>query len=184
MADLDSERDRRVRELLSGKKKDQMAVLGQSRAEIQDIQSELQNHIALQQAQDQARLQQAQTISQAAGGMLAMEEGDQLQGQVASMNPQTQATLGKYGVKPERTQNITRNQSGGRTVSKSGDITNIKNETITNNRTEIRVTQPTIPMSQPNIPVQAATHKKEDNTAKFKAWLSGMFAKQQNEAEI
>ena len=184
MADRDSERDRRVRELLSGKKKDQMAVLGQSRAEVQDIQSELQNHIALQQVQDQARLQQAQTISQAAGGMLAMEEGDQLQGQVASMNPQTQATLGKYGVKPGRTQNMTRNQSGGRTVSKSGDITNIKNETITNNRTEIKVTQPTIPMSQPNIPVQAATHKKEDNTAKFKAWLSGMFAKQQNEAEI
>lgn len=184
MADRDSERDRRVRELLSGKKKDQMAVLGQSRAEVQDIQSELQNHIALQQSQDQARLQQAQTISQAAEGMLAMEGGDQLQGQVASMNPQTQATLGKYGVKPERVQNMARNQSGGRTVSKSGDITNIKNETITNNKTEIKVTQPTIPMSQPNIPVQAATHKKEDNTAKFKAWLSGMFAKQQNEAEI
>ena len=184
MADRDSERDRRVRELLSGKKKDQMAVLGQSRAEVQDIQSELQNHIALQQAQDQSRLQQAQTISQAAEGMLAMEQSNQLQGQVAAMNPQTQATMGKFGVKPQRTQNTTRNQSGGRTISKSGDITNIKNETITNNRTEIKVTQPTIPMSQPNIAVQASSGRKEDNTAKFKAWLSGMFAKQQNEAEI
>ncbi len=184
MADRDSERDRRVRELLSDtKKKDQMAVMSQAQAEIGDIQSDLRNHLAMQQAQEQNRLQQAQTISQAAQGMMAMEGQDQLQGQVATMNPQTQATLGKFGVKPGRTQNTSRNQASNRVVTKTGDTTNIKNENITNNHTEIRVTQPSIPISQPTISVQPQ-QKREDNTSKFKAWLSGMFAKQQNEAEI
>lgn len=184
MADIDSERDRRVRELLSdqSKKKDQLAVMNQAQSEVGDIQSELRNHLAMEQAQDQARLQEAQTISQAAQGMMEMEGGDQLQGQVSAMNPQTQAALGKYGVKPGKTQNTSRNQASNRVVTKTGDTTNIKNENITNNHTEIRVTQPTIPMSQPTISVQP--QRKEDNTSKFKAWLSGMFAKQQNEAEI
>lgn len=183
MADIDSERDRRVRELLSdqSKKKDQLAVMNQAQSEVGDIQSELRNHLAMEQAQDQARLQEAQTISQAAQGMMEMEGGDQLQGQVSAMNPQTQAALGKYGVKPGRTQNTSRNQLGQISYS-NGAVTNIKTENITNNHTDIRVTQPTIPMSQPTISVQP--QKKEDNTSKFKAWLSGMFAKQQNEAEI
>lgn len=185
MADIDSERDRRVRELLSNqsKKKDQFAVMNQAQSEVGDIQSELRNHLAMEQAQDQARLQEAQTISQAAQGMMEMEGGDQLQGQVSAMNPQTQAALGKFGVKPGRTQNTSRNQASNRVVTKSGDTTNIKNENITNNHTEIKVTQPTIPMSQPTISVRPQ-QTKEDNTSKFKAWLSGMFAKQQNEAEI
>lgn len=184
MADLDSERDRRVRELLSDQsnKKDQLAVINQAQSEIGDIQSELRNHLAMEQAQDQSRLQEAQTISQAAQGMMEMEGEDQLQGQVSSMNPQTQAALGKFGVKPGKTQNTSRNQSSGRSVTQTGAVTNIKTENITNNHTDIRVTQPTIPMSQPTISVQP--QKKEDNTSKFKAWLSGMFAKQQNEAEI
>lgn len=184
MADRDSERDRRVRELMSdaSKKKDQLAVLGQSQAEIQDIQSELQNHLAMQQAQDAGRLQETGVISQAAGMMMA-SQGDQLQGQVAAMNPGTQAMMGKYGVKPKRSQSSSHNQHQSRVISKSGDITNIKNETITNNHTDIRVTQPSIPISQPVISV-AGAQKKEDGTAKFKAWLSGMFAKQQNDAEI
>lgn len=184
MADLDSERDRRVRELLSDQsnKKDQLAVINQAQSEIGDIQSELRNHLAMEQAQDQSRLQEDQTISQAAQGMMEMEGGDQLQGQVSAMNPQTQAALGKFGVKPGKTQNTSRNQSSGRSVTQTGAVTNIKTENITNNHTDIRVTQPTIPMSQPTISVQP--QKKEDNTSKFKAWLSGMFAKQQNEAEI
>lgn len=184
MADRDSERDRRVRELMSdaSKKKDQLAVLGQSQAEIQDIQSELQNHLAMQQAQDAGRLQETGVMSQAAGMMMA-SQGDQLQGQVAAMNPGTQAMMGKYGVKPKKSQSSSHNQNQSRVISKSGDITNIKNETITNNHTDIRVTQPSIPMSQPVISV-AGAQKKEDGTAKFKAWLSGMFAKQQNDAEI
>lgn len=185
MADIDSERDRRVRELLSDSsgEKDQLAVMNQAQSEIGDIQSELRNHLAMEQAQDQARLQEAQTISQAAQGMMEMEGQDQLQGQVSVMNPQTQAALGKYGVKPGRTQNTSRNQSSGRTMTKTGDTTNIKNENITNNHTEIRVTQPSIPISQPSISVQSQP-RKEDNTSKFKAWLSGMFAKQENEAEV
>ena len=184
MADRDSERDRRVRELMSdaSKKKDQLAVLGQSQAEIQDIQSELQNHLAMQQAQDAGRLQETGVMSQAAG-MMMDSQGDQLQGQVAAMNPGTQAMMGKYGVKPKKSQSSSHNQNQSRVISKSGDITNIKNETITNNHTDIRVTQPAIPISQPVISV-AGAQKKEDGTAKFKAWLSGMFAKQQNDAEI
>lgn len=184
MADRDGERDRRVRELMNNNKKDNFAVLGQAQAEVSDIQSELRNHLAMQQAQDQSRLQQAQTISQAAGGMMAMENGQNLQGQVATMNPQTQAAMSKFGVKPQRRQTQTNTQNSARTVTKAGDVTNIKNEYTTNNKTEIRVTQPSIPIAQPAIQVSQPQRKTEDSTAKFKAWLSGMFAKQQNDAEI
>lgn len=184
MADRDGERDRRVRELMNNSKKDNFAVLGQAQAEVSDIQSELRNHLAMQQAQDQSRLQQAQTISQAAGGMMAMENEQNLQGQVATMNPQTQAAMSKFGVKPQRRQTQTNTQNSARTVTKAGDVTNIKNEYTTNNKTEIKVTQPSIPIAQPAIQVSQPQRKTEDSTAKFKAWLSGMFAKQQNDAEI
>lgn len=183
MADRSSERDRRVRQLM-GNKNPGFDVLGQAQAEIQDAQSELYNHIALQNAQEQSRLQETSTISQAAAGMMAMEEGDQLQVQAATMNPSTQATLGKYGVKPSQTQNSSRNIQTQKVISKSGDTTNIRNENITTNRTDIRVTQPSIPMMQSSPVVVNGGSKKEDSTSKFKAWLSGMFAKQQNEAEI
>lgn len=185
MADRESERDRRVRELLSSDKSgdsgEQMAVLGQSQAEVQDIQSELQNHIALQRAQEDSRLRETQSITQAATGLMAMQQDD-LQGQVATMNPQTQATLGKFGVKPQRSQNTTSNSSSNSSVSRSGNVTNIRNENVTHNTTNIKVTQPQIPVSQPQIPIQQV--RRDDGTSKFKAWLSEMFAKQQNEAEI
>lgn len=185
MADRESERDRRVRELLSSDKSgnsgEQMAVLGQSQAEVQDIQSELQNHIALQRAQEDSRLRETQSITQAATGLMAMQQDD-LQGQVATMNPQTQATMGKFGVKPQRSQNTTSNSSSNSSVSRSGNVTNIRNENVTHNTTNIKVTQPQIPVSQPQIPIQQV--RRDDGTSKFKAWLSEMFAKQQNEAEI
>ena len=185
MADRESERDRRVRELLSSDKSgnsgEQMAVLGQSQAEVQDIQSELQNHIALQRAQEDSRLRETQSITQAATGLMAMQQDD-LQGQVAIMNPQTQATMGKFGVKPQRSQNTTSNSSSNSSVSRSGNVTNIRNENVTHNTTNIKVTQPQIPVSQPQIPIQQV--RRDDGTSKFKAWLSEMFAKQQNEAEI
>ena len=61
-------------------------------------------------------------------------------------------------------------------------MTNIRNENVTHNTTNIKVTQPQIPVSQPQIPIQQV--RRDDGTSKFKAWLSEMFAKQQNEAEI
>ena len=182
MADRSSERDRRVRKLM-GNRNPGFDVIGQAQAEIQDAQSELYNHIALQNSQEQSRLRETSTISQAAAGMMAMEGGNQLRAQVATMNPSTQATLGKFGVKPKQTQNSSRNIQTQRVVSGSGGVTNIRNENITNNRTDIRVTQPSIPMQQ-SSPVVVNGGKREDSTAKFKAWLSGMFARQQNEAEI
>lgn len=185
MADRSSERDRRVRQLM-GNKNPGFDVLGQAQAEIQDAQSELYNHVALQNSQDQSRLREAATITQAAEGMLAMNNnGDQLSAQAAAMNPSTRATLGKFGVKPSQSQNTSKNVQTQRVVTKSGDTTNIKNENITNNKTDIRITQPSVPVQAPVIPMNAGGGaKREDSTAKFKAWLSGMFARQQNEAEI
>ena len=183
MADRSSERDRRVRQLM-GNKNPGFDVLGQAQAEIQDAQSELYNHIALQNTQEQARLRETATISQAAQGMLAMEGGDQLRVQAATMNPSTQATLGRFGVKPQQSQNSSRNSSNQRIVTRTGDTTNIRNENITNNRTEIKVTQPQIPMRQSSPIVLNGGGGKNDSTAKFKTWLSEMFARQQNEAEI
>ena len=182
MADRSSERDRRVRQLM-GNRNPGFDVIGQAQAEIQDAQSELYNHIALQNAQEQSRLRETAMISQAAQGMLAMERGDQLSIQAASMNPSTQATLGKYGVRPNQSQNSSRNIQTQRIISKTGDTTNIRNENITNNRTDIKITQPSVPMQQ-STPVVVNGGKKEDSTAKFKAWLNEMFARQQNEAEV
>lgn len=186
MADRSSERDRRVRELMSNKNPG-FDVLGQAQAEIQDAQSELYNHVAMQQVQDQSRLQETSTIAEAAQGMMAMENGgNQLQAQVAAMNPSTQATMSKFGVKPSQSQNSQRNNQSQKSVTKTGDTTNIKTENITNNKTEIKITQPSIPMQTPQIPMRAVAAQKsgEDSSSKFKAWLSGMFARQQNEAEI
>ena len=187
MADLTSERDRRVRELLarkdSGKNPNEIGVLSQGQAEIQNIQSELGNDIALQRVQDQARLQETGVMSQAAEGMLAMDSGGQgqvLSRQVGGMNQSTQAIMQRYGVKPENSRKATSMSS--RSVSGAG-TTNIRTENITNNHTEIKITQPQIPVSQPQVAI-SAPRIQTDNTAKFKTWLSGMFAKQQNEAEI
>lgn len=185
MADRSSERDRRVRQLM-GNKNPGFDVLGQAQAEIQDAQSELQNHIALQNAQEQSRLRETEVISQAAGGLMAMEgsnNNQQLNAQAATMNPNTQAVLGKYGIKPSQSQNTQRNVQSRSITQKSGDTTNIKNENITNNKTDIKITQPSIPMQAPVIPMRGPVSK-DDSTSKFKAWLSGMFARQQNEAEI
>lgn len=183
MADRDSEREKRVRELLSeSKKKNNLGVLGQAQTEIRDIQSDLQNHMAMQQMQDQNRLAQTQTISQAAGMMMANEG---VGAQVGQMNQPTQAVMAKYGVKPKVQQNTSRQVSQNRVVTKSGDTTNIKNETITNNNTRINVTQPPSP-PQPVIPMKPAQPQQSNagGIAKFQAWLSSMFAKQQNEVEI
>ena len=182
MNDQTSERERRINEMMRRQNKDnELGILSQGQAEIQGIQSELSNDLAMQQVQDQSRLQTTGIMAQAAEGMLEMDQGGQsvLAQQVGGMNQNTQALLQKYGVKPQNSQ--TRNSNSSRMSSGAG-TTNVRNEYVTNNRTEIKITQPQIPMSNPQIPVRQQAQS--DNTAKFRTWLSGMFAKQQNETEI
>jgi hypothetical protein len=165
-----------------GRNPNEIGILSQGQAEIQGIQDELANELRMQQVQDSARLQTTGVMAQAAEGMLAMNQGNGpvLSQQVGNMNAGTQAIMQKYGVKPENsrkttTQNI-HTSSGGGTM-------NVRNEYTTNNHTDIKITQPQIPISQPQI-TTIQKDPRVDNTSKFKAWLNGMFAKQQNEAEI
>ena len=185
--DRNQERERRIKEMMrrrdNGKNPNEIGILSQGQAEVQSIQDELANELRVQQAQDQARLQTTGVMAQAAEGMLAIEGGgQQLAQQVGNMNQGTQAIMQKYGVKPQNSQKI---QTQNFRSSSGAGTMNVRNEYITNNKTDIRITQPQIPLSQPNIRVSAPMPQKTvDNTAKFKTWLSGMFAKQQNEAEI
>ena len=170
MNDRNSERERRVREMLKrndkGRNPNEIGILSQGQAEIQGIQDELANELRMQQVQDSARLQTTGVMAQAAEGMLAMNQGNGpvLSQQVGNMNVGTQAIMKKYGVKPENsrkttTQNI-HTSSGGGTM-------NVRNEYTTNNHTDIKITQPQIPISQPQIPT-VQKDPRVDNTAKFK----------------
>ena len=115
-----------------------------------------------------------------ASGMAAADGGTQqvspLAQQAAAMNPQTQAILQKYGVKPGPRTTVSTTQTSG---------PNIRTTNTTNNnvRNEIKIVQPQIPMRQQQIAV-AGPQGKSGNLDKFKAWLDSSFAKQANEYEI
>jgi hypothetical protein len=172
----------------------QATVQGQN--EIAGINSELQNNLQMEQAAAQSRMGNNQILSQAAqmaaSGMAGGAAGAGVAQVVNTGGPGTQAVLQKYGLKPQApkvTRNTQRSSQSQTIPMRSGGVTNVKNETITNttnnSRTEIRISQPEIPMRQQQIVVSPPAQSKGDGgAAKFKAWLSGVFAKQNNDYEV
>ena len=185
MESRESQRDKRVQDVINGRPSgggdSPTASAMRAREEIQGIEAERSANLERQKIINATRQQQMATMKQAAllgaSGMAAADAPvvSPLAQQAAAMNPQTQAILQKYGVKPgPKTTTITTQQSGP----------NIRTTNTTNNnvRNEIKIVQPQIPMRQQQIAI--APQGKAGNLDKFKAWLDSSFAKQANEYEV
>lgn len=148
--------------------------------EIASLTQEQKNNLL---QEKQALMQQAQQramVSQAAemGVQTAADLSSQSQAptqQKAGINAQTQQILSKYGINPQQkvapqTTTTTRNSSkvGATTVE------NITNTTTTNHNV-VRIIQPNIPVTQPNI----AMRQGAISNAKFKSWLQKANAQQE-----
>lgn len=131
----------------------------------------------------QAMMQQSQEralVSQAAEmGVAAVADMTQAQQQpgaaTPAMNAQTQELLSKYGINPSQ-KTSPRNSTVTRSTTKQGSTTieNITN-TINTNHNVVRVIQPNIPISQPNIAMKNGAI----SNAKFKSWLQQANARQE-----
>lgn len=186
MESRESQRDKRIQDVIQGRPagggKSPTAAAMRAREEIQGIEAERAANLERQKVIGNTRQQQIATMKQAAllgaSGMAAADGGARVSPvaqQAAAMNPQTQAILQKYGVKPGPRTTMSSTQQSGPNIRTTNTTTN-------NVRNEIRIVQPQIPMRQQQIPIGA--QGKSGNLDKFKAWLDSSFAKQANEYEI
>lgn len=160
----------------------ELEMLQEGQVELQNIQAQqqalLQEESMAAKAQDQ-QLQQMASLGEM--GILS-DSGDQqspVVQQVAQMNPATQATLGKYGLKqgaPKTTQSQTRS------VKVSPNKVIVNNTTYTTTHNDVKVSQPS--MGAPVI--RQAPVQKSGNSAvtKFKTWMSNAFARQREENAV
>lgn len=185
MESRESQRDKRVQDVINGRPSgggdSPTASAMRAREEIQGIEAERSANLEREKIIGTTRQQQMATMKQAAllgaSGMAASDAPAQvspLAQQAAAMNPQTQAILQKYGVKPGPRTTVSTTQTSG---------PNIRTTNTTNNnvRNEIKIVQPQIPMRQQ---VTVGAQGKSGNLDKFKAWLDSSFAKQANEYEV
>lgn len=154
----------------------EMQSFQEAQNQLLQIQAAQKENIQVNRALSSAQSQNNETMAQAAGIMASgVGDGDYggpVQGREIKFNPQTQAILGKYGYGKPKTQSSTQVSSGpvqGRGV-------------IINNRTENKTTN-NVQVNAPQTPV--ITKKGGDGgMAKFKAWISGTFAKQKEQETI
>ncbi len=183
MESRESQRDKRVQDVLSGRAAgggdSPSASVMRAREELQGIEAERAANLERQKILAQSRRNQLNTMRQAAtlgaAGSMGGQQVAPVQQQVATMNPQTQAILQKYGVKPGPKVSTTTTQQNGPNIRTTNTTTN-------NVRNEIRIVQPQIPMRQQQIPVSG--QQKSGSLDKFKAWLDSSFAKQATDYEI
>ena len=168
--------EKRVR-AMTGKKDipddKQQAAFQEAQNELVRINSERQNNLALANAEANADAQVNETLLQA-GEMAAMSSPG-VQQQIETMNPQTQAVLGKYGLGKPRVQ-----RTQGREVKVTPQKVQITNNNITNTTNNVAV-----PPANIGGPVQGRTLavKQEDpGQARFKTWIQNAFAKQNAKA--
>ena len=135
-----------------------------------------EKQILTQQAQERATI--AQAAEMGVGAVADLTQQAAVPQAAPAMNAQTQQILSKYGINPSQktaptSTTVTRNTSrqGSTTVE---NITN----TTTTNRNVVKIVQPNIPVSQPNI----ALRQGAVSNAKFKAWLQKASAKQEEMA--
>lgn len=194
MESRESQRDKRIQGVLNGTKagggNSPSASVMRAREELQGIDAERAQNLEQQKAFMNGRRQQMATMRQAAmigasGLVGGAGAGVALGQQVSAMNPQTQAILSKYGVNPgKKSQSNTSTKTN--TQQAQAGPNNIRtvttNTTNNNTRNEIRIVQPQIPMRQQTIPMRQGGDA--GGLGKFKAWLDGAFAKQDNQYEI
>lgn len=178
MAVNDSEKKTRAILESKAEKGKELQQFQEAQGQLINIQSELRNNLNEQRVISGMEAQGNQTVAQAAE-LLAASGG--VAGGMVAAQPQsgTQSTLNKFGLKsPSSTTKTVRTSSQVQSPQKI----NITNNTTTTNNNNIQVTQPQIPISQPQIPIRAGAGG--NDTAKFRAWVSNAFAKQNEAAAI
>ena len=132
MASREEERNRRIRKITSkdiepGK---ELQEVTQAQNEISGINSELQNNLAMEQSEAQARNNNNNILRQAAEIGLMGAAGGAIVQQVGNFNPTTQQLLQKYGIRPgppvNKVETKTTNQNFR---SNTGGNTRIENTT-------------------------------------------------------
>lgn len=155
----------------------EMEEVQKSQSELLNINNERRNNLNTARVESAMEAENNQNLAQAATLMAAgVGGGMAVSQQVQDFNPQTQALLSKYGVGKPKQNTIT---------SKNSQVTpqkvTINNTTTTNTTNNVQVSQPNIPISQPQIAIKQQANQGE---GKIKAWLSGVFARQNERAAL
>lgn len=163
--------------------------IARSQAQVQDINSSLANNLEMEKSEAQSKTGNNEILKQAAligaAGVAGAGIGSAVQRMAPGLSDETKELLGKYGYtggsQPSKTsQNNSTNT--GKTISTTGSTTNVRNTTtnsnITNTKNDIKIIQPSIPMQQ------ASAGGDSGGLERFKAWLTGVFAKQDNQYEV
>lgn len=155
----------------------EMEEVQKSQSELLNINNERRNNLNTARVESAMEAENNQNLAQAATLMAAgVGGGMAVSQQVQGFNPQTQALLSKYGVGKPKQNTIT---------SKNSQVTpqkvTINNTTTTNTTNNVQVSQPNIPISQPQIAIKQQANQGE---GKIKAWLSGVFARQNERAAL
>lgn len=146
--------------------------------QIVQINAERQGNLQTARLENNADAANNETMSQAVemAALGGLGGGASVQQQVQSMNPQTQAVLGKYGLGQPKVQ---------RTSSRSVQVTPQK-ITINNNTTNTTTNNVAVPAANIGGPVQGRTlavkQNPDEGQARFKTWISNAFAKQNQQA--
>lgn len=154
----------------------------EAQGQLLNIQAEQRNNLNQQRVASGMEAQNNQTLAQAAeilaasggaaGGVVAAPV---VQPQITA--PGTKAVLNKFGIGKPGTKTVSNTQR-----TQTPQKISITNNTTTTNNNNIQLTQPQIPMTAPVIPMRAGNSG--GDTAKFKAWVSNAFAKQNEAAAI
>lgn len=169
------DRDRRLKEI---EKAGAIQGAGMAQNELASMAQEQKGNLLrerqalMQQSQERATVNQAAEMGVDAVADIAQQQQSASAPQPVAMNAQTQEILSKYGINPSQ-KPITKSATTTRSNSKIGStvVENVTN-TVTTNRNEIKIIQPNIPISQPQINLKGST-------AKFKNWLQKANAQQE-----
>ena len=171
MAIKDSENKSRFILERKAEKGEELQHFQEAQAELVNIQAEQRNLLERQGVLSNVDAQNNQTLAQAAE-ILADSESSAVGGTVITAPQQlknNRAALSSLGVGQPKVTKSTK------TVQTPNNV-HITNNNITNNHNNIQLSQPSIPVA----PVKTGG----DGNAKFKAWLSNSFARQNEEAAI
>ena len=172
MAIKDSENKSRFILERKAEKGEELQHFQEAQAELVNIQAEQRNLLERQGVLSNVDAQNNQTLAQAAE-ILADSESNAVGGTVITAPQQlknNRAALSSLGVGQPKVTKSTK------TVQTPNNV-HITNNNITNNHNNIQ-------LSQPSIPVASPVKTGGDGNAKFKAWLSNSFARQNEEAAI
>lgn len=176
MAAEDIEKKVRSMAKESPEKGQELQKFQEAQNQLVQVNAERQSNLQVARVEDQAMTAQNETLAQAAE-MAAMGTGG-VQQQVQSMNPQTQAVLGKYGLGQPKVQ---------RSSSRSVQVTPQK-ITINNNTTNTTTNNVAVPAANVGGPVQGRTlaikQNPDESQARFKTWIANAFAKQNQQAAV